>query len=100
MHMIYNTEPDHHQLYLCAGKPHHIKFHYLPFHVSKVLFQALPAYHVTYAAPSLNHPTILISSCASQFQFHCDRYQIIACIIIVFLFLSVKNFYSYQNDSK
>jgi len=50
----------------------------------KVLFQALPAYHVTSATASLNHSTILISPCASLFQFLCDSYQISACIIILF----------------
>jgi hypothetical protein len=82
--MIYNKEPDHHQLYLWTDKPHYIKFHYLHFHMPKVLFQALPAYHVPSATASLNHPTILISPCASLFQFHCDSYQISACIIIIF----------------
>jgi len=93
MHKTYNTEPDHHQLYLCADKPHHIKYHYLPFHMSKVLIQALPAYHVTYATPSLNHPIILISPRASLFQFHCDSYQISACIITIF---ALSDFCFYQ----
>jgi len=59
----------------------------------KVLIQALPTYHVTYATPSLNHPTILISPCASLFQFHCDSYQISACIITIF---ALSDFCFYQ----
>jgi hypothetical protein len=83
--MICNKEPDH-QLYLCVDRPHHIKFHYLHFHTSKVLFQALPAYHVTYGTASLNHPTIV--SPGSLFHFQCDSSQIKACIAIIIIALS------------
>jgi hypothetical protein len=55
--------------------------------------EALPAYHVTYATASLNHPAILISPFASLFQFHCDSYQISACIIIIF---ALSDFCFYQ----
>jgi hypothetical protein len=67
--------------------------HYLHFHMSKVLFQALPAYHVTYATASLDHPTILISPSGSLFQFHRDSYQISACIVIIIFALHDFCFY-------